>query len=228
MPAVIRQQQLLARAVGRGQILAGAGAAQAGGAARIRSAGSIWLAARPKAACAVLLPAAVLAATLGAGQARGQHLPADARTRPAAAPADEAAVITSYTGYISAVQDAEPRPAARAAAILAGYAAQPYLGHVLAQIAAYRRQGELAWGYVTPHIISVQLGSDGPAAVIRDCQDASNAWLVSAAAGTVVPGSTGASRTLLVAVLTRSQAGRWLVALLAHVAGTCSRVPSPP
>jgi len=175
------------------------------------------------------LLAGVLAAAsaLAPVRAQGRMLPA-ALTAPASPPAVEAAAIGAYTSYIAAVQDAEPQPPARAASILAGYAAQPYLGHVLAQIAAYRQHGELAWGYVTPHITSVQLSGNGTGAVVRDCQDASNAWLVAAATGTVVPGSTGYPRTLLVAVLARAENGKWLLTLLAHLPGTCSRVPSPP
>lgn len=183
---------------------------------------------RRRAAPVVLagLAAALAAASaLAPGRAPGRML-TSALTAPVSPPAAQAAAITAYTSYIAAVQDAEPQPPARAAAILAGYATQPYLGHVLAQIASYREQGELAWGYVTPHITSVQV--DGTEAVVRDCQDASNAWLVAAATGTVVPGSTGSPRTLLVAVLARAENGKWLVTLLAHLPGTCSRVPSPP
>jgi hypothetical protein len=177
---------------------------------------------------AIVAAAALAAASaLAPVRAPGRMLPA-ALTAPASPPAAEAAAISAYTSYIAAVQDAEPQPPARAAAILAGYAAQPYLGHVLAQIATYRQYGELAWGYVTPHIVSVQLSGNGTEAVVRDCQDASNAWLVAAATGTVVPGSTGSPRTLLVAVLARAENGKWLVTLLAHLPGTCSRVPSPP
>jgi hypothetical protein len=180
-------------------------------------------------AAGLLAAGAALAglSVLAPGLAAGRLLPA-ALAAPASPPAAEAAVIAAYTSYIAAVQDAEPQPSARAAAILAGYAAQPYLGHVLAQIAAYRQDGELAWGYVTPHIVSVQLSGTGTGAVVRDCQDAGNAWLVAAATGTVVPGSTGSPRTLLVAVLARAENGKWLVTLLARLPGTCSRVPSPP
>jgi hypothetical protein len=168
--------------------------------------------------------AAALTAVLALTPAR----PPGGLAAAAPPPAAESAAITAYTSYIAAVQDAEPQPPARAAAILAGYTAQPYLGHVLAQIAVYRQHGELAWGYVTPHIVSVQLSGNGTEAVLRDCQDASNAWLVAAATGKVVTGSTGSPRTLLVAVLARAETGKWLVTLLAHLPGTCSRVPSPP
>jgi hypothetical protein len=182
---------------------------------------------RRRLAAPAVLAVLAAASALAPARAPGHMLPA-ALTAPASPPAAEAAAISAYTSYIAAVQDAEPQPPARAAAILAGYAAQPYLGHVLAQIATYRQHGELAWGYVTPHITSVQLSGHGTEAVVRDCQDASNAWLVAAAAGTVVPGSTGSARTLLVAVLARAENGKWLVTLLAHLPGTCSRVPSPP
>ena len=178
---------------------------------------------------ATALGAAVLTTSMVLMPSRPQGCMHPSILAAATLPPDaESSAITAYTSYIAAVQDAEPQPPARAAAILAGYAAQPYLGHVLAQIAAYRQDGDLAWGYVTPHITSVQLSGNATEAVVRDCQDASNAWLVAVATGTVVPGSTGSPHTLLVAVLDRAENGKWLVTLLARLPGTCSRVPSPP
>ena len=64
------------------------------------------------------------------------------RARPAAQ------VIAAYTAYFPASKAAEAAAPSRAQAILAPYAAQPYLRNVLAQMAGYRARGETAWGYV--------------------------------------------------------------------------------
>jgi len=140
-------------------------------------------------------------------------------------PASAARVIAAYTAFFPALTAAEPQSQARAAAILAPYATQPYLGHVLMQMAWYQAHDEVSWGYVTPHLTNVQI--TGGQAIVRDCQDASNAWLVSTVTGRVIPGTVGCVRTYLIAVLTRGSAGRWRLTLLAHVAGSCSPMPSP-
>lgn len=140
-------------------------------------------------------------------------------------PAAAAQVIAAYTAFVPALTAAEPQSQARAAAMLAPYAAQPYLGHALAQMAWYRAHDEVSWGYLVPHVTSVQI--TGGQAVVRDCQDASNAWLVSTVTGEVIPGSIGSPRTYLVAVLVRGKDGRWRLTLLAHVTEPCSPVPSP-
>jgi hypothetical protein len=143
----------------------------------------------------------------------------------APSPAATAQIVAAYTAFFPALTAAEPQSQARAAAILAPYAAQPYQGHVLTQMAWYRAHDEVSWGYVIPHVTNVQI--TGGQAIVRDCQDASNAWLVSTVTGRVIPGTVGCARTYLIAVLTRGSDGRWRLALLAHVGGQCSPVPSP-
>ena len=141
-------------------------------------------------------------------------------------PAVAAQVIAAYTAFVPALTAAEPRSQEQAAALLAPYAARPYLGHVLAQMAWYRSHGEVAWGYLVPHVTSVQI--TGGQAAVRDCQDASNAWLVSTVTGRVIPGTAGSVHTYLVAVLVLGADGRWRLTLLAQVGGSCSPVPSRP
>ncbi len=179
----------------------------------------------------VILAAAVIAAmAVLSGPADGGPV-LTARRSPlttAAAtpsPAVAAQVIAAYTAFVPALTAAEPQPRARAAALLAPYAAQPYLGHVLAQMAWYQTHDEVSWGYLVPHVTSVQI--TGGQAVVRDCQDASNAWLVSTVTSQAIPGTAGSARTDLIAVLVRGGDGRWRLTLLAHVAGSCSPVPSP-
>lgn len=178
------------------------------------------------AACAVLSVLGLLAG----GPAPHRILPVAPASRPRVAavvvsPSATAGVIAAYTAYFPALLAAEPLPQARAAAMLAPYAAQPYLGHVLAQIAAYRAEGEVSWGYLVPHITSVQVS--GNQAVVRDCQDASNAWLVSSSTGQVIPGTTGYARTYLIAGLARGSDGRWRLTFLGHLTDPCEPVPSP-
>lgn len=110
------------------------------------------------------------------GQERGgvgeQRDPGTGRLGPAVAapsPAAAAQVIAAYTAYFPALTAAEPQPEAKAAGTLASYAAQPYLGHMLEQMAWYRANDEVAWGYFVPHVTSVQI--TGSLAVVRDCQD---------------------------------------------------------
>lgn len=144
---------------------------------------------------------------------------------PALTPTAEAQVIAAYTAYFPALTAAEPQPQPQAATMLAPYAGQPYLGHVLAQMAWYRAHDEVSWGYLVPHVTSVQI--TGGQAVVRDCQNASNGWLVSTVTGRVIPGTVGSARTNLIAILVRGGDGRWRLTLLAHLAGPCSPVPSP-
>jgi hypothetical protein len=145
---------------------------------------------------------------------------------PPSSPEEMAAeVIAAYTAYFPALTAAEQQPEARAAQMLARYAAQPYLGHVLAQIAWYRAHDEVVWGFLVSHVTSVQI--TGGQAIVRDCQDASNAWLVSSVTGQVIPGTVGSPRTYLIAALIRGSNGRWRLTLLTHLAGPCLPVPSP-
>jgi hypothetical protein len=178
------------------------------------------------AACAVL---SVLGWLAGGPASDRMLLVAQAgRARVAAvvvSPSATAGVIAAYTAYFPALLAAEPLSQARAAAMLAPYAAQPYLGHVLAQIAAYRADDEVSWGYLVPHVTSVQVS--GNQAVVRDCQDASSAWLVSSVTGQVIPGTTGYARTYLIAGLARSSDGRWRLTFLGHLTDSCEPVPSP-
>ena len=107
---------------------------------------------------AIAIAAAALVAGCG-GQA-SVPLPAHSTSvhAPTASPSPAdtgsatAQVIAAYTAYFPASKAAEAAAPSRAQAILAPYAAQPYLRNVLAQMAGYRARGETAWGYVVaPH-----------------------------------------------------------------------------
>jgi hypothetical protein len=149
--------------------------------------------------------------------------PASAATSASAQP-PKAAVAAAYAGYFPVLLAAEKAPASRAQAMLAPYAAQPYLGHVLSQMASYQAQHEVSTGYVVPHVTSVQVS--GGLATVRDCQDASHAGLADSRTGRAVPGTTGSSRTFLIATLARGADGRWRLTSLAHTAASCEPVPS--
>jgi hypothetical protein len=176
----------------------------------------------------IVVPAAALAAVLvtAACGAQPAHLPPKP-VRLSAPPATAAppsqnpqqAVIAAYTAYFPASQkaQADTSPAA-AQQLLARYAAQPYLGNVLSQMTAYRARGEVAAGYVIPHVMRVTVS--GGTAEVYDCQDASHAALASAATGTAIPGTTGSARTYLIASLTRAD-GRWRLTSLAHLSLSC-------
>ena len=183
----------------------------------------------------VLAATALAAAALVAGC--GGQAPVPLPSHPtsvhaptaAPSPADTASartqVIAAYTAYFPASKAAEAAAPSRAQAILAPYAAQPYLRNVLAQMAGYRASGETAWGYVVAHITSVTV--DGSTAEVRDCQDASHAALASTSTGKVIPGTAGKAGTSLIASLALGSDGRWRITSLAHLAVPCSPASSP-
>ena len=182
--------------------------------------------ARLLACCAV-----VLAVPACAGQ-QAASLPATAppltapAARTASAPAASAAqaVSAAYTAYFPASKAAEAGPPGRAEATLAPYAAQPYLGQVLSQMAVYRARGQTAWGQVIPHVTKITVHAR--LATVYDCQDASHAALASTSTGTVIPGTAGAARTSLIASLSLGRDGHWRLTSLAHVDVPCTGSPS--
>jgi hypothetical protein len=146
-------------------------------------------------------------------------------TPAAASGSAEAAVIAAYTRYFPVLTAAEAAGGSRAEAMLAPYAAQPYLSHVLSQMAVYGAQHEVSVGYLVPHIMQVTV--KGAQATVRDCQDASHAALADSRTGHVITGTRGSARTYLIATLARGNDGRWRLTSLAHVAVPCQPVPSP-
>jgi hypothetical protein len=176
------------------------------------------------AACAGLSALALLVSCSAPDQVLLAARTSQPRAAAVRSPSSTAGVIAAYTAYFPALLAAEPQPQVRAAAMLAPYAAQPYLGRVLTQIAAYRADDEVSWGYLIPHITSVRISGDQ--AIVRDCQDASNAWLVSSVTGQVIPGTTGYARTYLIAGLARGSDGRWQLTFLGHLTDPCEPVPS--
>jgi hypothetical protein len=190
---------------------------------------------RPR-ACPRLLPATLAAAAAATavllagcgGSQPSASLPtattplsapsATVQSSPAASPSQ--AVIAAYTGYFPASKAAEDGPASKAESVLAPWAASPYLGQVLSQMATYRSRGEEAEGYVTVHVTKVSV--HGRAATVYDCQDASHAALASTRTGKVIPGTAGKAGTYLIAGLALGGDGRWRLTSLAHVAVPCS------
>jgi hypothetical protein len=170
----------------------------------------------------VVLASAARAAGLLPGHPGRGPVPAAkaSRLRPAVtapSPAAAAQVIAACTAFFPLLAAAGPEPQVRAAALLAPYAAQPCLGHVLAQMAWFRARGLVSWGTLIPHVTSVQV--TGSQAFARDCQDAGSAWLVSTVTGEVIRGTAGSARTALAATLARGGGERWRLTLLAHAAG---------
>jgi hypothetical protein len=133
-------------------------------------------------------------------------------------------VIAAYTAFWSAGTTAERSSAAEAETLLAPYAAEPYLGHLLAQMTPYRAKHEEAWGYVTPHVTQVTIKGNG--ALIRDCQDQSHAALADSQTGQVISDTYGSAHTTYVATLTLGADGRWRVTALEQLATLCEPAPS--
>ncbi len=187
---------------------------------------------RPGAHCALALAAvlgvaAALAGVTGCSSQAPVTLPPKSSqlsapsgaSSPGPQPA-QAAVAAAYAAYFPVLQAAEKATAARAEALLAPYAAQPYLAHVVSQMASYRAQHETSHGYLVPHVTSVQVS--GGRATVHDCQDASHAALADSRTGKVIPGTIGSARTSLIASLARGSDGRWRLTSLAHVNVPCS------
>jgi hypothetical protein len=183
----------------------------------------------PMMGAAAALAVAVLAGCSGQGSAKlppKSTGPSAPSVTPAVTSASaKAAVIAAYSAYFPVSVAAEAAGPSRAKAMLAPYAAPPYLNHVLSQMAAYRARHEVTRGHVLPHVTRVVVR--GPLARVYDCQDASHAALANSRTGRVIPGSRGSARTYLIATLARGSDGRWRLTSLAHVAVPCKPVPSP-
>jgi len=174
--------------------------------------------------CAAALAAVAVAGCAGQGAAR---LPPKSSplSVPASSPTAPGSVAAAYTAYFPASAAAEAATPARAQVLLAPYAAEPYLGHVLSQMAAYQARHEVSWGHVVPHVTRVTVR--GQLARVRDCQDASHAALADSRTHRVIPRTRGSARTSLIATLSRGSDGRWRLTSLAHLAAPCEPVPSP-
>ena len=155
---------------------------------------------------------------------KATQLSAPSASSPPSPVSASAAVAAAYAAYFPASKAAESGPAGRAEATLSPYAAQPYLGQILAQMASYRAHGETAAGYVVPHITRITV--HGKLAEVYDCQDASHAELVSTRTGQVARATAGSARTFLIASLARGGDGRWRLTSLAHVDASCSPAAS--
>lgn len=134
-------------------------------------------------------------------------------------------VIAAYTAFNQLDGTAERAAQGQARAMLAPYVAEPYLGHLLTEMATYRARNETASGYVVPHVTQVTVNNGG--ALVRDCQDDSHAALADSRTGTVLPDTTGSAQTNLVATLTRGSDGRWRLTALQQLDTSCEPEPSP-
>ena len=193
----------------------------------------IWSALGHAALPAAIGMASVLAVLTGCSSQTSVNLPpkssqlsVPSATSSPSPQSAQTAVVAAYTAYFPVLQAAEKVSGSHAEAMLAPYAAQPYLGHVLSQMASYRAQHEASHGYLVPHVTSVQVS--GGRATVHDCQDASHAALADSRTGKVIPGTTGSARTYLIASLARGSDGRWRLTSLAHVDVSCSPGTSSP
>jgi len=174
------------------------------------------------------LPAAVAAAC--GGHSSSQPLPP--RTAPptvattaTSRPGDaRTAVLAAFTAFWPASARAERLSPAKAEALMAPLAAQPYLGHLLSQMAAYRTRHEEQAGYAIPHVTRVHVNDS--AATVYDCQDESRVHLADTRTGKAIPGTKGHARTYYIASLARGSDGRWRLTSLAQVAVKCEPSPS--
>lgn len=184
---------------------------------------------RAKASLVVILGGIAVLAASGCGSSSSNRVTLPAKVAPSASSTAttvaQAAVVAAYTTFWSLDGTAERSSAVRAEQMLAPYVAQPYLGHLLAQMGPYRQRHEEAWGHVIPHITQVTVMGDQ--ALVRDCQDQSHAALANTQTGRVIPHTTGSSRTSYVASLKRGSDGLWRLTALEQLAQSCEPGSSP-
>lgn len=108
---------------------------------------------------------------------------------------------------------------------MSAHAADPYLDHLLAQMAAYGAQHEEQKGAGILHITQVQV--NGNQATVRDCQDESHVALADTRSGETIPHTTGSAHTSYLATLARGTDGRWRLTSLEQLAAPCEPGSSP-
>ena len=195
---------------------------------RLRAQFPAGLSSRPGWLAAAAVTAAAVPVAACSGGAAMVRLPAkpDAATRPLhavhRAPASpRQQVVTVYTGYNNAVQQAQnTRNAAQVRAIMANYVPA---SSVSAYVTAFRQEwahGEIGYGGSVSHILHVRLIGRSEA-VIDDCLNTTHSGLEYVRSGTVVPGTVGIGHDNLATTLVRRQR-HWLVATQTPVEVPCA------
>ena len=132
------------------------------------------------------------------------------------------AMIAAYTGFWPARDRAERASnAARARAILGGYAAPAFTRSIISDFRGSWRRHEFAAGHMIDHIkrARVLTAVNGQqAGIIVDCQNAGHHHLLRA--GRTVPGSRGPRRARLYATLTLRH-GKWLIQQIEFTGEQC-------
>jgi hypothetical protein len=118
-------------------------------------------------------------------------------------------VIDAYLGYAQAMTTAfDSRSATQVRQLLGTYLAAATVRNAIRTFSQAWAKNEISYGQVQRHIIGVRI--EGAAAWVHDCDDTSNAGLVYAGTGQVVPGSLGLPDQNLVTRLNLVR-GRWVV-----------------
>jgi hypothetical protein len=147
---------------------------------------------------------------------RNVTIPTKAASPSSSATSTEDAIRHSYMQYWAELPLAERAGSeARSRQLLAPYVTDPLLGTVLDNIEKLHARKQASWGSVVVHIQDVQVKGD--TAIVRDCQDSSNAGLLDTRSNKKT--SRGVPKDPWRATLVRGADGRWRVKTFTPLAG---------
>jgi hypothetical protein len=132
---------------------------------------------------------------------------------------DEHAVVTAYTAFFPAVNQALEAPSEQARGILQTYTTGDYLEFEVRQIMDHQARQLEPWGKTIVHITKVELAD--ATAKVHDCQDASNAGLADKRTHQLIPQSRGTAHRNLIAAMKLGSDGRWRLTDLKQYRATC-------
>ncbi|MFV2178742.1 hypothetical protein ACFHW2_40380 [Actinomadura sp. LOL_016] len=131
--------------------------------------------------------------------------PTDATQVPA--PSPTAAVTQAYTDFVAMLDRADSLARGTRRQELSAVMVDPQLSRVLKRIDDMERKNQATYGNIVVHVTSADITEDG--AVVRDCQDSSNAGLLDTRTQKKL--NRGVKKRNIKALLERGTDGRWRV-----------------
>jgi len=182
---------------------------------------------------AFVLAAAVAASGCSGGAGVAQRLPSKrppalatsslaataSHPKPSKLPTPSEAALKQYRAFWRVLTPASSARASRRRPMLAPYTADPALSSLLTGIARDRAAGRVYYG--TPRLRARVTAISVPrrVAVVRDCQDATQAGDKDASSGRLL--TSGTSRTLVVSTMHLQHDGRWRVVFVTFPKQRC-------
>lgn len=134
-------------------------------------------------------------------------LPSPIESAQAATPSPTAAVAQAYTDFVAMLDRADSLAPETRKQELSAVMVEPQLSRVLKRIDDMKEQKQATYGNIVVHIARVNL--TGNRAVVRDCQDSSNAGLLDTRTQKKL--NRGVKERNTKALLERGADGRWRV-----------------